>query len=302
MKVAITGANSAVGKAVLRHVASGSSAPLDVVAAVRSDRAGGELRSLLGATVHLARVSYDDPTSLRAAFRDVSAVIHLAGVLVERADSTYETANVGTARRVADAAKARGVEKLVLVSAVRASETSANRYWRSKGAAEGLVRGSGLSHTVLRVPLLLGRGTEGAAALRRRLSRRTVVLIGGGRTLQQPLNVDDLARAALSAADPDVAKDRTLDLVGPVSLPDREIVERAAHVLGREVRVRSIPKSLVWLALAIRQRIAGPGFSPDALEVITTDTAIDPAPAARALGIVLTGIDLMIRQSVEAQP
>lgn len=302
MKVAITGANSAVGKAVLQHVASGRGAPVDVVAAVRSDRAAGELRCFLGTTVHLATISYDDPTSLRAAFRDVSAVIHLAGVLVERADSTYETANVWTARRVAEAAKASGVEKLVLVSAVGASETSANRYWRSKGAAEGLVRGSGLSHAILRVPLLLGRGTQGAAVLQRRLSRRTVVLIGGGRTLQQPLAVDDLARAVLAAADFDVAKDRTLDVVGPVSLPDREIVERAAHVLGREVRVRSLSKGLVWLALAIRQRIAGPGFSPDALEVIMTDLAIDPAPAARELGIVLTGIDEMIQQSVETRP
>ena len=67
-------------------------------------------------------------------------------------------------------------------------------------------------------------------------------LIGGGRNLQQPLYVDDLARAAMAATQPSVANNRTLDLVGPVSLPERELVERAARLLGRQVRIGSIPK------------------------------------------------------------
>ena len=46
------------------------------------------------------------------------------------------------------------------------------------------------------------------------------------------------------------------------------------------------------------KRIAGPGFSVDALEVITADTRLDPRPAAAELGIHLTGIDEMIKKSV----
>ncbi len=69
-------------------------------------------------------------------------------------------------------------------------------------------------------------------------------------------------------------------------------------MLGREVRIGSIPKQLLSFVLAIRQRIAGPGFSPDALEVITADTHLDPRPAVHALGIQLTGIDEMIESSL----
>jgi hypothetical protein len=88
-------------------------------------------------------------------------------------------------------------------------------------------------------------------------------------------------------------------LVGPVSQPERELVERAACCfLGRQVRIASIPKKLLSAALAIRERIGGPGFSRDALEVITSDTRLDPQPAASALGIELTGIDEMIMNSV----
>ena len=191
------------------------------------------------------------------------------------------------------------VRKIVLVSATGADEASRNRYYRTKGEAEALVRASGLPYTVLRAPLLLGPSTAGAAALQRNISGGKAKLIGGGRHLQQPLYVDDLARAALASATQEpVARNLTLDLVGPVSLPERELVERAARLLGRNVRIGSIPKNLLSLVLAIRQRIGKPGFSRDVLEVITADTHLDPQPAACKLGIQLTGIDEMIQASL----
>jgi len=297
MRVVITGANSAVGLAILR-CGPAQWATLTFVPAVRSDRAAEKIRRLVGGVNGLVHISYDDPGSLSTAFEGASAVIHLAGVLVERPGSTYEQAHVATTQSVVEAAKRSAVKKLVLVSAIGASETSSNRYWRTKGQAEALVRASGLSYTVLRAPLLLGPGTEGAAALKRNANRSSVMLIGGGRTLQQPLYVDDLARAAIVAAAPSVANNRTLDVVGPVSLPEREIVERAARLLGRHVRVWSIPRRWASLALAIRQRTARPGLSLDALEVITADTSLDPRPATNELGIQLTGLDDMIEKSV----
>jgi uncharacterized protein YbjT (DUF2867 family) len=298
MKVVITGANSAVGQAILRCGPKQGATENTFVAAVRSDRAAEQIRSLLGNADGQVRISYDDPSSLDAGFQGASAVIHLAGILVERPGSTYEQANVASTRGVAEAAKRSAVQKFVLVSATGADETSSNRYYRTKGQAEVLVRASGLCYTVLRAPLLLGPGTEGAAALERNASRGMTMLIGGGRHFQQPLYVDDLARAAMAATQPSVASNLTLDLVGPVSLPERELVERAARSLGRQVRIGSIPKKLLSLVLAIRQRIASSGFSRDALEVITADTRLNPELAASELGIQLTGIDEMIKNSL----
>ncbi|HEX5228355.1 MAG TPA: NAD(P)H-binding protein [Bryobacteraceae bacterium] len=298
MRIVITGANSASGQAILRCAPEAGVPPQSIVAAVRSNAAADEIRHLLGAG-SVAIVSYDDPASLDTAFRDASAIVHLAGILVERRGSTYEQANVAPVRGVVEAAKRCGVEKFVLVSATGADEKSPNSYYRSKGEAEATVRASGLCYTILRAPLLLGARTEGAAALSRNARGPTARLIGGGRNYQQPLYVDDLARAALAAAQPAVASNRTLELVGPVSLTERELVERAARILDHEVQIRSIPKGLLSFALAIRQRFAGPGFSADAVEVITANTRLDPGPAADELGIQLTGIDEMIKRSLE---
>ena len=298
MKIVITGANGAVGQAILRCGSEEEAPPNVLVAAVRSDRAADEIRPLLGEGSSAVLISYDDPRSLDATFRGASAIIHLVGILVERPGSTYKVANVAPARSAVEAAKRCAVEKFVLISATGADEASSNGYYRSKGQAEALVRASGLCYTVLRAPLLLGPATEGAAALARNASGRTAKLIGGGRNFQQPLYVDDLARAAIACAQPSVASNRTLDLVGPVSLPERELVERAAMLLGHPVRIRSISKRLLSFTLAIRQRVAGPGFSVDALEVITADTRLDARPAASELGIRLTGIDEMIENSL----
>jgi uncharacterized protein YbjT (DUF2867 family) len=299
MQIAITGANSAVGQAILRCGSEPEAASHALVAAVRSDRAAEQIAPLLRANCRASRISYDDPASLDAAFRGASAVIHLAGILVEYPGSTYEQANVAPARSIVAAAKRCAVEKLVLVSATGADEKSSNGYYRSKGQAEALVRDSGLNYTILRAPLLLGPGTEGSVALLRNASGSMAKLIGGGRNFQQPLSVNDLARAALLAAQPSVARNRTLDLVGPVSLPERELVTRTARMLGREVKIGSISKGFLSFVLSIRRRFGGPGFSPDVIEVITADTRLDPKIAASELGIQLTGIDEMI-QSLSA--
>ena len=305
MKIVITGANSAVGQAILRYGSEPGTSPDTLVAAVRSDRAAAQIQPLLSKLNNesgAARISYDDSGSLDAAFQGATAIVHLAGILVERPGSSYEQANVASTRSVVDAAKRCAAKKLVLVSAIGADEASRNRYYRTKGQAEAVVRNSGLCYTILRAPLLLGPGTEGSAALERNSSATSVKLIGGGHHLQQPLHVGDLARAAIVATQPSIASNRTLDFVGPVSLPERELVERAARLQGHAVQIRAISKRLLSFVLALRRRFAAPGFSRDALEVITTDTHLDPQPAASELGIQLTGIDKMIRDSLGQGP
>jgi nucleoside-diphosphate-sugar epimerase len=294
MRVALTGGNSAVGRAIV----AARWHRLELVAVVRSERAAATVRALDGAA-RVACVSYEDAPALDTVLQGTAAVIHLAGVLLERAGATYESANVGTARRVAEAATRAGVGKIVLVSAVGADPRSANRYWRTKGVAESLVRDCGVPSTVLRVPMLLGPGTEAAGALRRRLRSGLTWLLEAGRTLQQPLDVDDLARAAVGACEPRVAGDATLDLVGPVAVPAREIVARAARLRGRRIRIVPVPARPVRLALRLLRAIGRPAFSADVLDVLTTDTRLDPTTAARVLGIALTPLDRMIERSLE---
>src|SRR6202021_78590 len=135
MKIVITGANSAVGKAILRWGPKREGAANTFVAAIRSTRAAEQIRSGVGNAIDVVQISYDDPRTLDAAFQGASAVIHLAGILVETPDSTFEQANVASTRSVVEAAKRNAVQKIVLVRATGAEESSRNRYYTPKGTA-----------------------------------------------------------------------------------------------------------------------------------------------------------------------
>ena len=245
-------------------------------------------------------ISYDDPGSLDAAFQGASAIIHLAGILVESPDSTYEQANVASTRSVVEAAKRTAVQKFVLVSATGADETSSQRllpHQRAGGSSGACIRPE-LYDTARSAPAGSWNRRRGGPGAAMRAAAKAK-LIGGGRNFQQPLYVDDLARAALAATQPSVANNRTLDLVGP-GLAAGAGTRRAGRSLAgpRSADRLDSQKYCFRLVLAIRQRIGRPGFSRDALEVITADTRLDPQPAASELGIHLTGIDEMIKNSL----
>jgi len=295
--IAIVGANSAAGRAL---VAYADSAAVPVVACVRSERAARELPDPHSG-LRLAQIDYSHPASLARAFEGARSVVHLPGILIERPGSSYAQANVETTAAMLAGARSADVAKVVLVSAVGADPASPNRYYATKGRAEVLVRERGIPYTIVRAPLVLGAGTEGESALLRQLASARPRLLGGGRVIQQPLDVADLARGLLRAADPGVAPNATLDLVGPESLAYREIVERAARLCGRPLRPGRLPVpiALLRLLLRVRERIAGPGFSADALDVILDDHALCPKPAVEALGLELTPLEETLRSMIE---
>ncbi|HXV36786.1 MAG TPA: hypothetical protein VEC18_06545, partial [Myxococcota bacterium] len=93
--------------------------------------------------------------------------------------------------------------------------------------------------------------------------------------------------------------DRVLDLVGPESVTQRELVERAARLYDRRPCVVSIPKRLLLLVAELAERwLANPPLTRSALEVILADDELDPEPARRALGIRLTPLDETLRRCV----
>ena len=140
--IAITGANSSVGIALLSHVADHQD-DLHVRAAVRTREAEASLPRDQRITSHVIR--YGDADTLASLLDGVSCLVHLAGILIESRRSSYQTANVDATRAVVEACRDAGVDHIVIISALGADSTSSNGYYRSKGMAEQLVTGSGTS-------------------------------------------------------------------------------------------------------------------------------------------------------------
>ena len=295
MTITITGANSAVGTVLLRHLAD--QPDTRVVACVRSARGAATLP--VSSNISACVVAYNDREKLASALTGTSCAVHLAGILMESPASSYEVANVDATRAVVEACQKEGVTHIVLISALGADPDSANQYYRSKGRTERIVVESGVSACIIRTPILLGPGTAGGRAVVHAASQRTVTLLGGGRHSIRPLDVDDLSRAILRCCRAPRPGAAIYELVGPETVTYRDVITRVAGLMGGEVSVRSMP---VWLAktgAAIAGVMRRGGMTPTVIEVITSDEAVHKN-ADVELGITLSPLSATLGKLLPA--
>ena len=137
MKVAITGATGFVGSHLATRL---SSEGHEVVRVARRARRSDD---------DLAIASLDNVDELAQAFAGCKAVAHCAGINREVGDQTYARVHVAGTRNVVEAARRAGVEKVVLMSFLRARPDCGSKYHESKWAAEEIVRASGLDYTIV---------------------------------------------------------------------------------------------------------------------------------------------------------
>jgi NADH dehydrogenase len=281
----VTGANGRLGRSLLRAVASGR----QVRALVRSERAAASLRELPKLErPDIVQVDWTDADALARAGSGASDWVHLVGILKETRSSRYADAHERPALALARAAALAGARRVVSVSILGAEPTAANACLASKGRADQTLLGGAVPTTVLRVPMVLGPGELGAAALRAQATAPVAFLVRGGATLEQPIDRRDLVRALLLALSAP-ASTTALDLAGPESLSHRALVQRAGALLGRRPRLLPLPFALVnALAFGFERLLAEPPLTRAMLGVLEHDDCIDPLPAARRLGLELT--------------
>ena len=296
----VTGANGHLGRRLLQHLAGLQPRP-ELHAAVRSERAASTLAALPeNARPETHVVDYLDGAAMEAAAAGCCGVVHLVGILKEGSTSRYEDAHEGTTRVLAEAAARAGVRRIVYLSILGAHSDSPNACLASKGRGERILLESRVPTTVLRVPMVLGPGEIAAAALRGRASASFGFAVRGGRSLEQPIDADDLVRGVVAALGDHGSESRALDLAGPESLSGRELLQRAAAILGTSPRTVPVPIAAVrFVAAGFERFSADPPLTRAMLGVLDHDDAIDPGPACRALGIELTPLDVTLRRALE---
>ncbi len=288
----VTGANGHLGRRlVARLLRTGERG---VRAFVRSERAAATLRddpATKAAEVVIG--DYTDEARLAEAMQGCRFVAHFVGIIKESAGASYEDAHEATCRSLARAAATSGVERIVYLSIVGARPDHANECLASKGRAEELLLAGSTPTTVLRVPMVIGEGDYAAASLARSARARFAPMISGGRTRQQPIDADDVLAAVLAACERSGGGGLALDLGGPENLSQRELVARAARVLGQPgPAVLPIPRALVNAAVALMERTsASPGMTRDMLDILEHDDRVEADVACDLLGIELTPLD-----------
>ncbi|MFP6640302.1 MAG: NAD(P)H-binding protein [Myxococcota bacterium] len=297
MKILITGANGNLGRQLIRRLCDG---PVDsepprvkVRALVRSENAARVVDSLpVTQSPELIVGDYSDAAFMREAIEDCQFVVHLVGIIKEGATANYHSAHEQTCSVLADVSLDSTLQRIVYVSILGSRPDAANACLASKGRAEQILHQGSCPSTVLRVPMVLGPDDYASASLRRQGCSKFVALVGGGVTLQQPIDCDDVVKGILAAIHTQHGNDEDFDLAGPECLTHRDLVRRAGQLHGQNPLIVAIPTSLARLFVGIAERLGtNPAITRSMFEILQCDDCVDQKPCCRKLGISLTPLD-----------
>ena len=230
MRIAITGATGFVGAHLTNRLESENHELVMIARGSRKD-AG-----------RLVLTDLSDVSVLRVSFNGCRAVAHCAGINREIGEQTYERVHVEGTRNVVEAAKAAGVEKIVLMSFLRARPGCGSPYHESKWEAEEIVRNSGLDYTILKAGVVYGRGDHMLDHLSHALHTFPVFgLVGFKEKSIRPLAIEDLVHVMRAALIDRRLKRQTVAVLGPEEIYLSEAVRRVAEVVGKQPLMFPLP-------------------------------------------------------------
>ena len=243
--ILVTGGTGFIGRALVRQlVGSGYRVRTLLRPSPRTPRLPR------GVPVEVAVASLDDTRGLRSAMRGVDAVYHLIGDEGRGWRANLLRVDVQGTQNLAQAAAEAGVKRFFYVSHLGADRASAFPVMKAKGIAEEHIRRSGVPYTILRASLIFGPEDNFTTSLAR-LIRVTPLLLplpNRGKTLLQPLWVEDLVACLLWSLDDETTRNQTYEIGGGEFFSLREIVEIILEKMGKKRILVSVP--MPWMRAA----------------------------------------------------
>jgi uncharacterized protein YbjT (DUF2867 family) len=291
----IFGGTGFIGRYVVERLADRGARILVIS---RSHRSGGVHLQPLGAVGQIVVQSADlsREAALRRAVAGAAGVVNLIGILHETRRQPFAEVHGALPGRIAAAARAEGVPRMVQISAIGADAGAASAYARSKAEGERRVREAFPAATILRPSIVIGPEDgffNRFAALARLLP--ALPLIGGGTTRFQPVYVGDVAGAVVAALDREDCQGRTYELGGPQTYTFAELMRYMLQIVGRRRLLVNVPCGLAKLQARFLELLPDPPLTRDQVELLKRDNVVAPdMPGLEALGITPTPIELIV--------
>ncbi len=223
----------------------------------------------------LTQANLRDDASVAAAIEGAEAVVNMVGLLFERGRQTFAAVHARGAERVAAAAQAAGVKRLVHVSAIGADPASPSAYARTKGAGEAAVRRAFEGASVIRPSIVFGPEDDffNRFAALAQLSP-VLPLIDGGHTRFQPVYVGDVAAAVLRILERPETAGRTFELGGPRVYSFRELMALVLSETGRRRLLVPVPAVLASFEAWFLEFLPKPPLTRDQVRLLASDNVV----------------------------
>jgi len=292
--VTVFGGSGFIGRYVVRRLAR---AGHRVRVAVRRPNEGLFLKPF-GAVgqIDLIQANVRDDASVARAVAGADAVVNLVGILYEGGRQTFDAVQAEGAGRLARAAAAAGVARLVHVSALGAAADSPSDYARAKAEGEAEVLAAFPKATILRPSVVFGAEDDFFNRFGRMARMAPALpLIGGGQTRFQPVFVDDVAAAIFNALDRDDAQGCVYELGGPKVYSFEDIMNLVLETTCRRRPLVPVPFFVARLLGSILGLLPFPPLTRDQVVLLERDNVVGAgAPGLGDLGVAPTPAEAVL--------
>lgn len=269
--VLVTGATGFVGRRLVPHLVETGFTVRAMTRDPQRYRGGPE---------EVVHGDVDDPSTLPPALSGVDVAIYLIHSL-DHPD--FERRDAAAARAFGSAAAAAGVRQIVYLGGLGADDGNLSPHLRSRREVEEILRESGVSVTVLRAAIVVGRGGVSWELTRQLVKNLPAMVVPKWvSTRSQPIALDDVVRYIVGVIGHPDALGRVFEIGGPDQLTYLEMLQVAAEVTkGSRVPIVRVPVltprlSSYWLALVTDIDVTTGRNLIDSIgtEVVVTDSAI----------------------------
>lgn len=237
-------------------------------------------------TVELVQADVHDDAALARLVAGRDAVINLVAIL-HGSRAAFEHVHVDLPRRLARAALAAGVPRIVHVSALGVGPGAPSNYLRSKAEGEAALALAGIELTVLRPSVIFG-AEDAFLNLFAKLQGWFPVLPLAGRSARfQPVWVEDVATAIARCLDRRETIGQVYECAGPSEYTLAELVRLAGLWSGHERLQIPLPTFIGRLQAGAMELLSSqPLMSRDNIDSMAVpNVATGQLPGLAALGI-----------------
>ena len=258
--ILLIGGNGFVGRTLAAQL---QSAGYSVLIPTGHLAAGRELRLLPKVYLEDADIhEFDQLQDLCSRVSSSGAVINLVGVLHDKPAQPYgkifQAAHVDLPKNIITAMQMYGLKRYLHMSALGANSNGPSMYQRSKGDGEAAVKASGLDWTIFRPSVIFGAQDQFINLFAKLTKLFPVMPLANYGAQFQPVSVDDVATAFVSALKMPMTIHQTYDLVGPTIYTMKEIVELAKHKVGASCAIIPVPAFVGYLQALAFEFLPGP--------------------------------------------
>jgi uncharacterized protein YbjT (DUF2867 family) len=281
----ITGANGYIGRHLVARLVS-QDIPLRCL--VRDEN---RAKTILPADkVELVRGDTTRPETLDDAVRGIDTIVHAAFITADRKPvkkNYYNETNVQGTENLIKAAKAAGVKRIVEISGLGTRPDKPGSYMQGRYLAELMLMESGLSWTIIRPSVLFGDEAPFIKGLSDLIRTAPIVpLIGGGKTMFQPIYVEDVVTVIVKVLEePERTNTHIYTIGGPEYYSFKQITDvllRSMHTARLKVYA---PTPLVGLGAAVMEVILPkPPLTRAAMTLFSFDNTTDLNSVERDFG------------------